>query len=336
MASCCAGEGACGILAFGVLSLTRDFHWALVRTRQEKQAPQTDRLPAPWRATLTRRTAIVTDSTACIPLDLAETLNVETIPLFLTFGDEAYQDGVSERAGEFYERLRTAEQPPTTAAPSPGAYAEAILRAGRAADSVLAVTVSRQFSAMYDAAAQGAALAREQAPALDIRVLDSGAAAMAQGFVVLEAARAAANGSAIEDVLARAGEVMPKVQLLVVLDTLFYLGRTGRVPRLVVWASSPLQLKPIVEFHRGSYRPVTMVRTMRRATDKLFRVLEQRVRGKALHVCVQHTNVPAAADALAKRVSEALQPKELMVQEFTQVMGVHTGPGLLGFSFYTE
>jgi fatty acid-binding protein DegV len=79
-----------------------------------------------------------------------------------------------------------------------------------------------------------------------------------------------------------------------------------------------------------------MVRTMRRATDKLFRVLEQRVRGKAPHVCVQHTNVPAAADALAKRVSEALQPKELMVQEFTQVMGVHTGPGLLGFSFYTE
>jgi DegV family protein with EDD domain len=189
---------------------------------------------------------------------------------------------------------------------------------------------------MYDAAAQGAAIAREQASSLDIRVLDSGAAAMAQGFVVVEAARAAASGASIDDVIRRAEEVMPQVQLLVVLDTLFYLGRTGRVPRLVVWASSPLQLKPIVEFHRGSYRPVTMVRTMRRAKERLFQVLEGRVRGKKLHICVQHTNVPEAAQELADRVRTALDPDELYVQEFTQVMGVHTGPGLLGFSFYTE
>jgi DegV family protein with EDD domain len=189
---------------------------------------------------------------------------------------------------------------------------------------------------MFDAASQGAALAREQAPNLDVRVLDSGAAAMAQGFVVLEAARAAAEGASVDEAITRAEAVMPKVQLLVVLDTLFYLGRTGRVPRLVIWASSPLQLKPIVEFHNGSYRPVTMVRTTPRARDKLFQVLESRVRGKALHVCIQHTNVPDAANDLAERVRSLLQPKELYVQEFTQVMGVHTGPGLLGFSFFTE
>lgn len=243
---------------------------------------------------------------------------------------------MSERASEFYERLRTAEQPPTTAAPSPGAYSEAILRAGRDAEAVLCVTVSRQFSAMYDAAAQGAALARQHAPHLNVQVLDSGAAAMAQGFVVLEAARAAMRGAPIEDVLSRAEELMPQVQLLVVLDTLLYLGRSGRVPRLIVWASSPLQLKPIVEFHRGAYRPVTMVRTLRRATERLYQVLEGRVHGKGLHVCVQHTNVPEAAEALAARVRQSLNPKELLVREFTQVMGVHTGPGLLGFSFYTE
>ena len=243
---------------------------------------------------------------------------------------------MSEQASEFYERLRTAEQPPTTSAPSPGAYAEAILRAGRDAESVLCVTLSRQFSAMYDAAAQGAALAKEQAPQLDIRVLDSKAAAMAQGFVVLEAARAAADGAAIDDVVQRAEELIPQVQLLVVLDTLVYLARSGRVPRLIVCASSPLQLKPIVEFQGGSYRPVTMVRTMRRATDRLYQVLERRVQGKELHVCVQHTNVPDGAAALAERVQASLRPEELIVREFTQVMGVHTGPGLLGFSFYAR
>ncbi len=282
------------------------------------------------------RTGIVTDSTACIPPELAAELRIETIPLFLAFEDEVYQDGISEQASEFYERLRTTQAPPTTSAPSPGAYAEAILRAGRDADAVACFTVSRQFSAMYDSAAQGAALAREQAPQLDVRVLDSQAAAMAQGFVVLEAARAAADGAPIDECVRRAEELMPQVQLLVVLDTLVYLARTGRVPRLIVWAASPLQLKPIVEFQGGSYRPVTMVRTMRRASDRLYQLLERRVQGKELHVCVQHTNVPEGAAVLAERVRTSLQPKELIVREFTQVMGVHTGPGLLGFSFYAK
>ena len=243
---------------------------------------------------------------------------------------------MSERASEFYERLRTAPEPPTTSAPSPGAYAEAILRAGRDADAVACFTVSRQFSAMYDAAVQGAAIVGEQAPQLDVRVIDSGAAAMAQGFVVLEAARAAAAGASADAVVERAAELSQKVQLLVVLDTLAYLARSGRVPKLVVWAASPLQLKPIVEFQGGAYRPVTMVRTTRRAIDRLQQELERRTRGKELHVCVQHTNVPAEAEALAERVRSSLRPKEMIVREFTQVMGVHTGPGLLGFSFYTE
>lgn len=243
---------------------------------------------------------------------------------------------MSKSVAEFYETLRTATRPPTTSAPSPGAYAEAILRSAQGVETVLCATVSRQFSAMYDAAVQGAALAREQAPDLDVRVLDSRAAAMAQGFVVLEAARAAQRGDGIDQVLASAEAVIPKVQLLVVIDTLTYLARSGRVPRLLVWASSPLQLKPIVQFQGGAYRPVAFVRTTRRALVRLVQLLERRTAGGALHVCVHHTNAPQAAAELAERVRVLLQPKELFVQEFTQVMGVHTGPGLLGFSFYVE
>ncbi len=282
------------------------------------------------------RVGVVTDSTACIPADLAARHRIQVIPLFLEFGDQVYQDGMTAHAAEFYRALRTARQPPTTAAPAPGVYAEAILRAATDADAVLCITVARQFSAMYDAAVQGAALAREQAPQLSVRVLDSGAAAMAQGFVSLEAARAALDGATIDQVTARAQAVMPRVQLLVALDTLTYLARSGRVPRLLVWASSPLQVKPIVEFQRGAYRPVAIVRTMRRTVERLFQALERRAQPDALHVCVHHTNAPDGAEALAERVRASLHPKELLISEFTQVMGVHTGPGLLGFAFYTE
>ncbi len=282
------------------------------------------------------RVGIVTDSTACIPAELAAERRIEVVPLHLAFGERIYLDGMSSDTAEFYETLRTTRQAPTTAAPPPGVYAEAILRAGKDADAVLCLTVSRQFSAMYEAAVQGAALVSEQEPSLDVRVLDSGAAAMAQGFVVLEAARAAAEGAAIEQLIARAETLMPRVQLLVALDTLAYLAHSGRVPRLIIWAASPLRIKPIVQFQKGKYRPIAIVRTMRGGVERLLQALTRRTEGGVLHVCVHHTNVPQEAEALAERVRDTLQPKELLIAEFNQVMGVHTGPGLLGFAFYTE
>ena len=285
------------------------------------------------RARTIGRVAIITDSTACIPADLAARHGVRVIPLYLAFEDRTYEDGLTSEAAEFYERLAAAAQPPTTAAPAPGVYADFILGAG--ADAVLCITVSRQFSAMYDAALQGAVLARAQRPELDVRVLDSTGAAMSQGFVVLEAARAAAEGAAIEGVIARAEALMPRVQLLVALDTLEYLARSGRVPRLIIWAASPLHVKPIVRFQRGAYRPIAIARTARGAVDRLYRALERQAGGDELHVCVHHTNAAEQGQLLAERVRAALRPQEIFVSEFTQVMGVHTGPGLLGFAFYT-
>jgi len=282
------------------------------------------------------RVAIITDSTACIPPELAANSGISLIPLFLEFEHAVYEDGMEESAASFYQALAEAKQPPTTAAPAPGVYAEAMLRAGRHASAVVAITVSRQFSAMYDAASQGMALAKEQAPDLDVRVLDSGAAAMAQGFVVLEAARAAQDGSDIEGVISRAEALKPRVQLLVALDTLTYLGRSGRVPRLLVWAASPLQVKPIVAFAKGSYRPIGLARSMSSAATRLLQALKQRRAGPRLHVAVHHTNAPDEAGRLAGLIRSELDPTELFITEFTQVMGVHTGPGLLGCAFYSE
>jgi DegV family protein with EDD domain len=282
------------------------------------------------------RVAVISDTTACIPAQLAQELGIRILPLFLVFEDQVYQDGMPGTAEDFYRTLSTAPRPPSTAAPSPGDYAQAVIRAAQDAEAVLVITVSSQFSAMYDAAVQGAFLAEKQRPGINVRVLDSGAAAMAQGFVVVEAARAAREGAGLDEVVARAEALMPRVQLLVVLDQLHQLARSGRVPRLVVWASSPLQVKPVVTFQRGVYRPVALVRTMRRAIDRLYQELERRAAGAPLHVCVHHTNVPDGAAELAERVRSGLQPRELFVTEFTQVMGAHAGQGLLGFAFYTD
>ena len=282
------------------------------------------------------RVAIITDSTACIPPHVAGKLDIRVIPLFLEFEDAVYEDGLSENAASFYETLASAKRPPTTGAPAPGAYANAMLEAGRDASAVLTITVSRQFSAMYDAATQGIALAKEHQPDLDVRVLDSDAAAMAQGFVVMEAAAASNAGASIDEVIHRAEALKPQVELLVALDTLTYLGRSGRVPRLLIWASSPLRVKPVVTFKGGKYRPIALARSSRGMHDRLFKALKQHSERGKLHVCIHHTNAPEHADALADRVRSTLAPVDLYVTEFTQVMGVHTGPGLLGCAFYSE
>lgn len=284
--------------------------------------------------------AIITDSTACVPPALAAEHGIDIVPLNLIFAGRTFVDGLTEDTAEFYRLLRISRDRPMTAAPSPGTYLEAILRAAERAPSVLCVTVAAQFSAMYDSAAQAAALARQERPELDVRVLDSRNATMAQGFVVIEAARAAARGADMEAVVARAEELIPRLRVLAVLDTLSYVLRSGRVPRLqraAAWASSPLRLKPIIEFHLGDYRPVAVVRGRRRALDRLVAIVEGHSRGQGpLHLCVHHASAPQEAEALADRLDRALHPVELYVSEFTQVMGVHTGPGLLGCAFYFE
>lgn len=279
--------------------------------------------------------AVITDSTACIPPEVARQERIDVIPLNLVFEGRTYVDGLDHDTAEFYRLLSSSRSLPTTAAPSPGEYLRAIRARAEGARAVLCITVSAQFSAMYDSALAAARLAREEFPGLDVRVLDSRNAAMAQGFVVIEAARAARRGADIDACIARAEEIMPRVSLLVVLDTLEYLARGGRVPRVAVWASQVLQVKPIVQFRERDIRLVARTRTRARALDRLAELLAERTAGEGpLHVCVHHANAPGDAERLAER-ARALGPAELYVSEFTQVMGVHTGPGLVGFAFYT-
>ena len=108
------------------------------------------------------------------------------------------------------------------------------------------------------------------------------------------------------------------------------------MPRLLIGASSPLQVKPVVSFEGGKYRVIGLARSTDGAMRRLLQALERRSESGQLHVCVHHTNAPDQAAELMERVRSSLQPAELFVREFTQLMGVHTGPGLLGFAFYRE
>ena len=279
--------------------------------------------------------AIVTDSTACIPPDVAERLGIEVVPLHLIFGGRTFVDSLASDTREFYQLLAAGERP-TTAAPSPGMFLDAITRAARRADAVLCITVSAQFSAMYDAARQAIEIAKAEAPHADIRLIDSRNAAMAQGFIVLEAARAAAAGDTIDEVAAHAEAMTQRVTLLAMLDTLSYLARSGRVPRAAAWAAGMIQLKPIVKFSAAGIKLVARTRTRPRALDRMLDLLAADTAGRPTHLAVHHANAPDAAAQPPRRRRTSHQARRIAHTEFTQVMGVHTGPGLVALAWYCD
>ena len=283
------------------------------------------------------RVALITDSAACLPRHLAEEYSVNVVPLALVLEGTVYPDQADGDNDQFYQHLRSARQPPTTASPSPGDYLETLRRAASKAEAALCITVGTRFSSSHGSALQAAERARVELPALQVKVIDSGAAAMAQGFMVLEAARVAAAGGDLEAAAGRAEALKPRVGVIAVLDTLDYLARGGRVPRAAAWASSLLQVKPILEFSRGNVRLVTRARAHRRAQERLFALLEERATGsEAFHLCVHHADAPEEALALAEQARSAVNPVELYISEFTRVMTAHTGPGLVGFSYYRD
>jgi DegV family protein with EDD domain len=279
--------------------------------------------------------AIVTDSTACIPPELVHRYEIEVVPVHIIFGGRTFVDSMLPD-DEFYALLRSSRERPTTAAPSPMMFLDAIARAMRRADSVLCITVSAQFSAMYDAARQAIAILHGESPSADVRLMDSRNAAMAQGFVVLEAGRAARAGAAIDDVIARAQDLAGRVTLLAMLDTLEFLARGGRVPRVAAWAAGLLQMKPIVRFTASDIKLAARTRTRQRALDRIAALTVEAVGARRVRLAVHHANARADAEWLRERLSRELDIDEAFITEFTQVMGVHTGPGLTGVAFWAE
>ena len=281
--------------------------------------------------------AIVTDSTSCLPQEEVERYNIEVVPVNLVHEGRVYRDGLDMTTNEFYRLLKKAKKLPTTSPASPGDYLEVFRRAAEKARSILCISVSGKLSGMFDSARAAAELATEVLPRTTIQVLDSGTAAMAQGFVVLAAARAARLGDDLQGVMETATRIMPRVELVAVLDTLHYLARGGRVPKVAAWAASILQIKPILMLSRWEVGLLERVRTRKKAFSRLVGIMRERVGGnRPLHASVFHAQALDQALALQEEIVREFQPQKLYVTQFTPVMGVHTGPGVVGLAYYAE
>jgi DegV family protein with EDD domain len=280
-----------------------------------------------------QRVAVVTDSTAYLPPDLAEEYGIHVVPLHLMLGRDAWLDGVEIDPPAFYEKLRSTSDFPTTSQPNVATFQDLFVDLAREADSIVAILISSDLSGTVDSARGAAA----NLPDMDIRIVDSRGTSMMLGFGVLEAARAAAAGKDADAVIAAARQVLEKTRLYFVVDTLEYLHRGGRIGGAQKLLGSALNLKPILELRDGTVQAVTKVRTRRKALGTLLSFLDEQIaKGDRVHMSVINMAALEEARALRDDLVSRYHPVEITINDVSPAIGAHAGPGTVGVVFYVE
>jgi fatty acid kinase fatty acid binding subunit len=276
-------------------------------------------------------TAIVLDSTADFPDAREHYPNWRVVPLYVNFGTESYKDGVELTAHEFYERLRTTSDLPTTSQPTPGDFAacyEELSAYGR----ILSVHLASNLSGTYQSAVSASA-ANER-----VRVIDSETASVGISMLALAIQRRLERGTTDEEVDALAARYLATHGLLFTVDTLEYLARGGRIGKARAFAGQLMNVKPILTIAGGEVIPLKRVRGNRKAFQEFVDALDSQTQDSpALHIGIAHADAPDRLRELEKMVRDR-RPQASIEQEASlgAVIGAHAGPGTVGFFWFTD
>jgi len=283
-----------------------------------------------------QQVAIVTDSIANLTRELVEQYGIVIVPISICFRDKVYRDWVDITPTEAYELVLQDPEHFTTSPASPGRYLEAYREASNKTKNILCITLSSKLSTGYDMACVAKEQAKTELPQVSIEVLDSQMVTAAQGFVALAAARAAAGGKGMAEVVKAAEEIRSRANFLVLLDTIRYVYRTGRIPKVASQVGSILKIKPILTMSSGLVRFSGAVRSKEHGIDRILQMMKDKVGQSAVHVAVMHAYALEEAERLKERVASEFNCVELWLTEFSPVMGYATGTGTLGFAFYRD
>jgi fatty acid kinase fatty acid binding subunit len=278
------------------------------------------------------RTAVVTDSTASLPPEIAAGNSIEVVSLYVNFaGDRTEREtDLMEDLDTLYDEIRSAEQWPTTSQPSVGDFVAAYEPLLADGAEVVSIHISEGISGTCDSARQAAGLLEKEGKGGErVHVVNSESSAGGLGMIVLGAARMAQRGEDAQAVAARADEVRKSLKMWFSIDTLEFLKRSGRIGAASAWIGSTLKIKPILTLEQ-EIAPVERVRTSGRAFERMVAYAEERHEAGADGWVVQHIQSHDEAERLAERCRQVFEIDPIFVSEIGPVLGVHTGPGLLG------
>jgi DegV family protein with EDD domain len=269
---------------------------------------------------------IVTDSTCDLPENVIRDLGITVVPLYINLFDKGYLDGVEITRQDFYTNLPNYKVHPTTGVPGQKSFVQAYESlSSKGASEILSIHISESLSGTVSIA-RAAAGEFDQIP---VTVRDSGQLSLGTGFQVETAARMANEGRSMDEILVALDEMMPRIFVTAGLKSLDYLRRSGRMNAFMAGLGSILQLRPILTMKNG--QPGSeRVRTSSKAEARIIEMLKKHQ--PIERFALLHTNAPEEANAFYTRIKDLLPDGEVYSMDITPVIGVHIGPGAVGYA----
>lgn len=269
---------------------------------------------------------IITDSTADLPQELVERYGITVVPLKVFFGPVCYQDGIDLTKEEFFRRLASSKELPTTSQPTPAEFAEVyrpLMEEG-------AETVSIHISSLMSGTVRSAQLARTMLNYEKLEIIDSRTVSVVLGMIVLSAARAARAGYSKDEVVALVQSIIAGHKIFFMVDTLEYLQRGGRIGKAQAFLGTVLNVKPVCTIKDGVIHPQEKVRGRNKALARMVQLLSGAFKDEAVFCFMTHGNDPEGLEYTRGLVLEHLNCTELVECQMGSVVGTHAGPGIQG------
>jgi DegV family protein with EDD domain len=284
---------------------------------------------------MSKQVAVLTDSTASVPEEMLAELHIHTVAYYIHRGQEVLRDLVTIQRQEFLNWLATANILPTTASPGPGDYIEAYKGlAESGADEIISLHMTSKASGAYQAACIAQSMLEEEIPGLRIQVIDTRNAALCQGWMAIEAARAALAGLRLDQVAAKVCAMIPVTHLLQTADTLRYLYMGGRIGRARHLVGSLLNIKPVIGVENGEIVPLGIARSRLQAYQSMVDKIEAVVGNSKIKIAYVHAGARQEVEKIKGLVEGRLNAVESIIGELSPALAVHTGPGTAGLCYF--
>ncbi len=276
------------------------------------------------------KTAIVTDSTAYIPKEIREELNIYMIPLNVIMNGETYEEEVDLFADQFYEEVKQLDKLPTSSQPSTGKFLELFERLAKDHDAIISIHLSSGISGTY----QGAVTAGTMVEGVKVYPYDSEISCMAQGFYAIDAAKLALEGKSPEEILLRLNELKASTRAYFIADDLSHLQRGGRLSSAQAMIGSLLKIKPVLHFVDKVIVPFEKIRTKKRAMNRIVELIgEDAAKGIPLKASIIHANREDEAKVWKSELEKLYPNVEFSISYFGPVIGTHIGEGGMGLTW---
>jgi DegV family protein with EDD domain len=267
---------------------------------------------------------IVTDSVGDIPPEVARELGITVIPLNVHFGSDTFRDGIDLTTEQFYNMLAHSQVFPTTTVPPLSVFVAAYDKLAEETGEIAVITFSKNLGAGYDSALQAKELMKRKCW---VEVIDSKLATMAQGFVVMAAAKAAQAEAGLGEVVEVVRQNIPRADVRMVFDTLEYLKRGGRIGKAQVFLGTVLNVNPVLGLREGETYPFARERSRAKAIDYLYKFAMSY--SDIEEMAVEDATTPDEADELVERLSSKFPKERIYRSKVSPVVGAHVGPHVL-------